>query len=118
MYMAPTLSVLESSCATPNVTRRKSGLCRLEAIGRTRPKGPVSLGANGASTAALGVLGKALSTAWFCAGVVPGGGLVGSMVTVFNVVPSKLRESSTTLLKASMVVSAKEARIRVLLHGA
>ena len=41
-----------------------------------------------------------------------------SMVTVFSVVPSKLSESSTTLLKASIVVSAKDNRKSVLSHGA
>src|SRR4029077_1465 len=119
MYWTPALKVFENSCSMPKLTLRISGFLRLVEMGRTRPKGPVSCGAKGARTDALGKAGKAAFTAASCAAVIPGGGgLVKSMVTVFSVVPSKLRESSTTLLKASMVVSAKDRRNRVLSQGA
>src|SRR6266852_5443401 len=97
---------------------RISGFFRLGEIGRMRPKlAGLADGVNGASRAGLGVPGKAARTAWACAAVVPGPGLRGSITTVFSVVPSKFSESSTTLLNASMVVSAKPAWIRVLFHG-
>src|ERR1700756_2563521 len=80
---------------------RISGLWRLVAIGRIRPKKPLPGGAAAASKAGLGALGKAARMA----------GLV--VVTVFSVVPSKLSESSTTLLNASIVTSAKDAFTRV-----
>src|SRR6478672_12175552 len=119
MYWTPAFRVFVNWCSTPKFTMRISGFFRFGEIGRTRPKGPAGLGAKGASTAALGVPGNAASTAAICAGVIPGGGgAVLSMVTVFKVVPSKFNESSTTLLNASMVVSAKDKRNRVLSQGA
>src|SRR5438270_474519 len=76
---------------------RISGFFRLGEMGRTRPNEVPGGGVTEANRAALGALGNAANTA----------GLV--VVIVFSVVPSKLRESSTTLLNASMVTSAKEA---------
>src|SRR5262245_16488852 len=80
-----------------------SGLCKLGEMGRTRPQfgghdSPVS-------SAGLGAFGNARSTA----------GLVVTLVR--RLMPSKFRESSTTLLKASMVTSAAEALNRVPFHG-
>src|SRR5437588_10789810 len=107
MYWTPALRLLENSCSTPKFTLRISGLRKFEAMGRMRPNGGTpSGGVTAASAAGLGVFGNAANTA----------GLV--VVMVFNVVPSKLSESNTTLLKASMVDSANESRNRVLSHGA
>src|SRR2546425_2819794 len=75
-------------------------------MGRTRPNSPLPGGTREASSPGLGALGKAASTA----------GLV--VVTVLSVVPSKLSESSTTLLNARTVLSANDALNRVLLQGA
>ena len=70
-------------------------------MGRTRPN-DVALGAKGANSAGLGALGNAARTARPAAVEL-------SMITVVDVVPSKIKESWTTWLKASRVVSAKEA---------
>src|SRR5215472_17909971 len=96
--------VLENSCWMPKLNMRISGLCRLSAMGRTRPQlgghtGPTS-------AAAGGKLGNAAATN----GQV---GLDGVRVTVRRVIPSKFKESRTTLLKASIVLSATDALNRV-----
>src|ERR1041385_2018091 len=79
----------------PALAMRTSGFLRCEEIGLTRPQSGGQTGAT--SNAGLGAFGNAASTA-------------GSVdVAVLSVMPSKFNESRTTLLKASIVVSAPEA---------
>src|SRR5436305_8422957 len=105
MYWASKTKVLVNSCCTPKLKLRISGFFKWLEMGRTRPNGAPA-GANGASKAWLGEFGNALSTA--CPA-----GVELSMVTVVSVTPSKFKESRTTLLNASIVLSAKEALSRV-----
>src|SRR5262249_24352462 len=72
-----------------------SGFFKLGEMGRTRPQLPGQGGPT--SRAGLGALGKAASTAGFV------------VLCVRRFLPSKFRESRTTLLKASMVFSAADA---------
>src|SRR5713101_1092730 len=97
-------NVLVNSCSIPKLTLRISGLCRRLEIGRTRPQFGGQAGPT--NSAGLGKLGNAASTA----------GLV--VVTVRRVLPSKFKESRTTLLNASTVLSAKESLNRVFSQGA
>src|SRR5215510_6636810 len=84
----------------PALNIRISGFLILGEMGRTRPQ----LGGQGgpASRAGLGAFGKAATIA----GQV---GDVESTADVTKFLPSKFKESRTTLLKASMVISAAEA---------
>src|SRR5262249_12323875 len=106
MYCASATSVLVNWCCRDRLNIRSSGLWRWSEMGRTRPKNPLPGGTSDASTAGLGELGNAATTV-----AQPGSALV--IVVVFSVRPSKFNESSTTLLKASMVTSAAEAFTRV-----
>src|ERR1700756_293580 len=84
----------------PALAMRTSGFFRRAEIGRMRPQFGGQTGA--VSNAGFGALGNEASTA-------------GSVVeAVLSVMPSKFSESSTTLLKASIVVSAPEAWNNVL----
>src|SRR5262252_4254189 len=109
MYCTSIAIVLLSCCWKPKLNMRISGLCRLLAIGRTRPQFGGQTGPT--SAAAGGKLGNAAATS----GQV---GLDGVSVTVRNVLPSKFKESRTTLLKASMVTSPNDALNNVPSHGA
>src|SRR5262249_7140613 len=95
MYWISATTVLPNSCWMLALNMWISGFFKLGEMGRTRPQ----FGGHGRPTRSdgVGVLGYAASTA----------ALV--VVTVRRFLPSKLRESRTTLLKASMVTAAGEA---------
>src|SRR5260370_29020910 len=103
MYWISPTRVLENSCWMLALNMWISGLCKFGEMGRTRPQ----LGGQAGPTnsAGLGKLGNAAST----------NGLV--VVFVRRFLPSKFRESKTTLLKASMVTSAPEALNSVPFQG-
>src|SRR5258707_14460054 len=95
MYWISPARVLENSCWMLALNICISGFLRLAEMGRTRPQlggqaGPIN-------SAGFGKLGNAAST----------NGLV--VVCVRRFLPSKFRESRTTLLKANTVTSAPDA---------
>src|SRR5262249_28958364 len=100
MYWTSPTRFLPNSCWMLALNMWISGFFKFGEIGRTRPH----LGghAGPASRAGLGAFGNA-------AAIAAQPGLDGVRVCVTRFLPSKFRESRTTLLKASIVFSAADA---------